>query len=388
LCSLVYFQAAILQQTAEYIYSLEQEKTRLLSQNCHLKRQLDSQDGDNNAAPVQQPVVTAIKKRKLEGLALVQTLTDSSDEGLGSMSPEPVSLIQMSTTNGKTTTITTSAVSAKDYLELKHQYDLERRQKALLEEQLRQFELQTTTHTTIERLREVPIQYQHQEVIEHTDNVRDDDIIIEDPMSMTKGQITIQTSDGGIESLQVLSLDAIPTVGDTQVVVCTASDMEEENEDCPMGPAEIIVTNEPQVTQQHHHSQHTKVKEERNTRPNTPKHAAQSQPQAQQQKQRIPSILEAAIKAEPKVEVERIDDSPPVSIIVNEDGTSGATRTAAQSRMYLTSTSRQNLETIVEAIRHLEGKFKHFQELLSFDINVVCFQVIIYSVIWLSRKYL
>ncbi len=33
-------KAAILQQTAEYIYSLEQEKTRLLAQNCHLKRML------------------------------------------------------------------------------------------------------------------------------------------------------------------------------------------------------------------------------------------------------------------------------------------------------------------------------------------------------------
>ena len=34
------FQAAILQQTAEYIYTLEQEKTRLLSQNSQLKRLL------------------------------------------------------------------------------------------------------------------------------------------------------------------------------------------------------------------------------------------------------------------------------------------------------------------------------------------------------------
>lgn len=31
-------QAAILQQTAEYIFSLEQEKTRLLQQNAQLKR--------------------------------------------------------------------------------------------------------------------------------------------------------------------------------------------------------------------------------------------------------------------------------------------------------------------------------------------------------------
>ena len=33
-------QAAILQQTTEYIYQLEQEKSRLVAQNCHLKRLL------------------------------------------------------------------------------------------------------------------------------------------------------------------------------------------------------------------------------------------------------------------------------------------------------------------------------------------------------------
>merc|ERR1711860_51995 len=31
-------KAAILQQTTEYIYQLEQEKSRLVAQNCHLKR--------------------------------------------------------------------------------------------------------------------------------------------------------------------------------------------------------------------------------------------------------------------------------------------------------------------------------------------------------------
>lgn len=48
-------QAAILQQTAEYIYQLEQEKTQLLSQNCQLKRLVDLHEGGDQVP---------IKKRK------------------------------------------------------------------------------------------------------------------------------------------------------------------------------------------------------------------------------------------------------------------------------------------------------------------------------------
>lgn len=49
-------QAAILQQTAEYIYQLEQEKTSLLSQNCQLKRLVNQHEGGD----------MPIKKRKAE----------------------------------------------------------------------------------------------------------------------------------------------------------------------------------------------------------------------------------------------------------------------------------------------------------------------------------
>ena len=34
------FQAAILQQTTEHVHNLEQEKTKLLAQNAHLKNML------------------------------------------------------------------------------------------------------------------------------------------------------------------------------------------------------------------------------------------------------------------------------------------------------------------------------------------------------------
>lgn len=57
---LLFAQAAILQHTADYIYQLEQEKTRLLSQNCQLKRLVSKQEGELlNTANVH-------KKRKMD----------------------------------------------------------------------------------------------------------------------------------------------------------------------------------------------------------------------------------------------------------------------------------------------------------------------------------
>lgn len=55
------FQAAILQQTAEYIYQLEQQKTQLLSQNLQLKRLVDQQEGGE----------VPIKKRKGESQGMI-----------------------------------------------------------------------------------------------------------------------------------------------------------------------------------------------------------------------------------------------------------------------------------------------------------------------------
>jgi transcription factor AP-4 len=66
--------------------------------------------------------------------------------------------------------------------------------------------------------------------------------------------------------------------------------------------------------------------------------------------------LEAAIKAEPKVEVERLPSPNPG----HED--------AAPNRLYSSNTSRQNLETIVEAIRHLEGDHMFGDEPLTQEV--------------------
>lgn len=112
--SFLLFKAAILQQTAQYIYDLENEKMKLLQQNSHLKRLLGEQEiasaassiiQTNDEASIAAATITPtsiqvqtsgglMKKRKLgEHIISMQTISDSSDEGLGSMSPEPVTLI-------------------------------------------------------------------------------------------------------------------------------------------------------------------------------------------------------------------------------------------------------------------------------------------------------
>lgn len=304
---------------------MEREKTLLLQQNCQLKRLVDQQETSE---------VHIVKKRKLDPLFTVQTISDSSDEGLGSMSPEPITLL--TTTNGKTTTLT---ATPKEIVELKNLLEAERRQKNALEERLRQIELQIFP----DRSRDVAVTYQHQEVIEHTDNVRDEDVtvsIIQDPLKMRD-----------MESISVVSMDSLPTIGQTQVVVCSHGDDDLVDEDSrTASPCDIEM--EENLVQ---------IKQEISlpSRPNTPIEHTHNK--------RVQPILEAAIKAEPKVEVERINAPTAAGlIIVNEDIKSSSTTQktittpnkvkAARSRMYIAhNTSRQNLETIVEAIRHLEG---------------------------------
>ncbi|EFA02027.2 transcription factor AP-4 [Tribolium castaneum] len=240
-------KAAILQQTAEYIYSLEQEKTRLLSQNCQLKRLVSQHESGGGELPP--------KKRKTE--IILPTITaESSDEGLGSMSPEPVGLITVN-------------VTSESPAELRRQLERERGLRMVLEEQVRQFESQ--------------IYHQQQNTQPHT----------------------IYQVEGTEElALQLVSAECLPPVGHTQTVVCSP-------------PVSRSPSPEPE--------------------------------------QRLPSVLEAAIKAEPKVEVERLPSPNPG----HED---------AAPRLYAANTSRQNLETIVEAIRHLEGDHMFGDEPLSQEV--------------------
>lgn len=308
---------------------MEQEKTRLLSQNCQLKRLLDQNDNVAAAGEIQ----TTNKKRKFDNVIQMQTISDSSDEGLGSMSPEPVTIFTVLQKNNQQQT---GIAPIKDIVEIKHQLEVERRQRINAEEQLRQLECQIYP----ERVRDVPIHYQHQEVIEHTNNIRGDE-----EMQMSLIPETLPNH-------LVLHDD---NIAQNHVVICSTDidNDDDETEDCleedddELRPESPIVTQHSNIVKEEVQQQNCEIV----IRPVTP----QPQIQLPPANQRLQPILEAAIKAEPKVEVERINSPVKTQDETATNQTTLTDKTSKnQSRMFVT-TSRQNLETIVEAIRHLEG---------------------------------
>ncbi|XP_055601405.1 uncharacterized protein LOC129750178 [Uranotaenia lowii] len=367
-------RAAILQQTAEYIYALEQEKTRLLSQNCQLKRLLDQQEhsGDlQQASSTQttqiipgstvlattitnsQQVATVAKKRKIDTIMSVPAVSDSSDEGLGSMSPEPVSLMQVvNSANGQTIVTTTSSVngrpgpatinvSAKDFLDLKHQLDIERRQKAVYEERLKALERQIYPARVI---------YPDQPDSAMVDSSEPLEEITVSAIQKPATKVIRE-----VESVQLIALD---TAGKKpQLVVCTPTT--EVIEETIIQPSAIV--SKSAIIPIPIKEEKPFVKRSRSRSPTIETTTTTTVVTLPPKKNRYPTILEAAIKAEPKVEVERIDS--PSSIVVSDDHltrlTSNNLVVTSQRQQHTDAsrinTCRHNLETIVEAIRHLEG---------------------------------
>lgn len=372
-----------MQQTAQYIMTLESEKTQLLNQNCQLKRLVDQNDNggaveiavsqtntSTTSTTQQQP--HALKKRKLDTIYTMQAISDSSDEGLGSMSPEPTTATLLSSAASNPTTIVAgtaiiskqtngvAAMNAKEFIEMKTLLEMERRKNSALEDRLRQFtecHQTTTIYTNGER-----ISYEPHEVIEHTDNLRH----IEDDQQQQQQQIQTVLVDKvhhNMQNVHVLALDTIPTVGQTQVVMCAPVEHEEmvetmsrmhrnhphidDDDSRTLSPCDMLHPKEEMLINRsrpqspyadsHHMQSHTMIAHK------VPSNTIRLQP-----------ILEAAIKAEPKVEVERIHSPPMLKECINDAiATNGNAVNQSQPRMFIThqNTSRQNLETIVEAIR-------------------------------------
>ncbi|KAK3929454.1 Transcription factor AP-4 [Frankliniella fusca] len=317
-------QAAILQQTAEYIYTLEQEKTRLLSQNCQLKRIINQHEGEAS---------TNSKKRKLDSgpvTVVPAPISESSDEGIGSMSPEPVS---MSATGGSTVTSgeqDSATELRRELIDLRLHLERERRIRLLLEDQVKSLESQLYPERA-------QLQYQHEvgswpeeppmEEELYPDLKQEAELphtVLHPPISERDGPPPRRESQCSTHSSRGLfkdEVDGVPTIQPSAIVASPSLMFTSEPEGPPLPPLPMPVSTSPCPS---------------------PVQTTLLGPASPALEPRVPSVLEAAIKAEPKVEVERL---PSPSSVTDEN---------SQARLYI-NTSRQNLETIVEAIRHLEG---------------------------------
>ncbi|XP_034098481.1 hormone receptor 4 [Drosophila albomicans] len=344
-------KAAILQQTFQYIVDLETQKTQLLTQNSELKRQVGEHEanggggasGDNynsssgnanetnNSSSNNQSGASAvaIKKRKLtDNVINMQTISDSSDEGLGSMSPEPMTLLSggqggVAAANAAAASKLSNAsiIAAKEMLETKKLLEKERSLRRLLEDELQMIKRQLYSVATAPPGTAVAAvaanssgAYIPREVIEHTDNfVRAEEL--EDL--------------GG--TVSYVEIDEM--TGQQQVVVC--SSIEELESDAA---AEII--SEDQVHEEVILSSNSSTESENEVNVNAI---------AKAYAEGMSTPILQAIKATPKVEVERINEKIVKVKTEKLDQPTVMGGTAVFTR------SRQNLETIVEAIRHLEG---------------------------------
>ncbi|CAN7943317.1 unnamed protein product, partial [Ixodes pacificus] len=245
-------QAAILQHTAEYIYQLEQEKTRLLSQNSQLKRLVSSQmsqDSDGSSSDSPLP-----KRKKGDNGEL-------NDEGIAGMSLQEAECKE--------------DASAREAMELRMQFDRERQLRLILEEQVRSFEAQL-----------------------YPDRPRD-------PASHHK--------------------------------------VKAENTLC--APADHLPPPSPHFSPPHHLPEGTGSP----PRP-PPAHPAPELPPAASPVPDLPQDLSTHSTLASATPPAPPPPPPPATVPASkEEGRS------ACASPYHASTSRQNLETIVEAIRHLEG---------------------------------
>ncbi|XP_046664009.1 transcription factor AP-4 [Homalodisca vitripennis] len=276
-------KAAILQQTAEYIYQLEQEKTRLLSQNCQLKRLINQHEGESNSAA---------KKRKTES-GLVVSVADEVVTSDGAVTG--AGAVAVGGAGSPTLLDIEQAGANSELIDLRVQLDRERGLRMILEDQVRSLETQLYPERIREITQQVQLQFSQQQQEEEPLAAGLLTPLRRESQSSTGSESVGQETASAVATLQVVSAASLQPVSHTETVIATTP-----------------------------------------SPPTSPSPATAS---------RLPTMLESAIKAEPKVEVERLS-SP--------SGTNGE-EVVPQARVYLASTSRQNLETIVEAIRHLEG---------------------------------
>lgn len=260
-------KAAILQHTAEYIYQLEQEKTRLLAQNSQLKRLLNcqmSQDSDGSCSDSPLP-----KRKKGDNTV--------DDEGIAGMSPQETE---------------TKEDIVRELVELRVQLERERRLRMILEDQARGMEAQAYS----DRIREAPPSVPHHKVKTEEDT------------DTKPALVAVQPSEQ--QALPVSQFTSSPAAPAAPAVVPAGNASPPRAHPHPADPLPSPTADLPQDLSTHSMQPTTAV------------------------------VATAAT---------------PVLPVAREEAAAAPLQSSPCTSPYHASTSRQNLETIVEAIRHLEG---------------------------------
>lgn len=147
-----------MQHTAEYIYQLEQEKTRLLQEICQLKRLYSTQGstGENDGSAQNVP---PMKKIKIVNTGIIEsTNSDSSDEGI-QCQPSSRTTTTPTTTNSGTESELGAEELKNEMVEVRKVLDRERRLRMQLEDQVRALEAQLYPEKIKEIAQQVQLQF-------------------------------------------------------------------------------------------------------------------------------------------------------------------------------------------------------------------------------------
>ncbi|RWS29663.1 transcription factor AP-4-like protein [Leptotrombidium deliense] len=285
-------KAAILQHTAEYIYQLEQDKTKLLAEICQLKKMLaqDFEATDESVSPT--------KKIKVEKVKEESHNSDSSDEGIQCYPSREMQCDSDSTHDEIRT----------ELIEVRKILDRERRLRMQLEDQVRGLEAQLYP----ERIKEIANQV----------------------------QLQFQTrSDGEQIITQVDETSAaVSSVVSDEIV---AETIEIETQSCPESPPmqPTIVIQAPSSISS---STAFNIDTPQDLTSKSSKSSCKSSSKSPQ-----PAAIALPIDV-PFIESDSQNSEGQSTVTVQIIGLSADSVAANRN-------SRQNLDTIVEAIRHLEG---------------------------------
>nr|CAH0099827.1 unnamed protein product [Daphnia galeata] len=379
-------KAAILQQTTEYIYQLEQEKTRLVAQNCHLKRLL---------GPLKSKDLTESTEIPLSPENMSEVTVGGEDVLLSGVSTkkkiqEPTPLEKEKRKGMLSGEAYSRAVDRlrKEVNESKALLESERKLRLKLEEQIHALEAQLQLQI------DVPEVDNSEEITAHILG-RKPNL----PQKIFKTEAHDEDSDlinaarnaSGTSNQRWNNNKRSTSIVRRNVVTTAAMSPSLNRRDSTASPSSS-----------NDHNQVQFMNTQSNMMTSLPAHLVlDDRPNS-----RTGSLLEAAMMAEPKVEVELASrvPSPALSLsmaggpaspasslplsslpvlsfqlpphlahlshLAHGDGSSSPIvlqhageevtfvdidAPFSDSKSYLAATSRQNLETIVEAIRHLEG---------------------------------